>query len=167
MAKHRKIKKKEKININVSWSAIIAKKIPTKVKDPSSFMIPIEIGDMNFGKALCDLKSSINLMLLSTYRKLGFEELKNTSITMQLADGSLVHLKGVLEDLSVKVQRTGHENEISGRNQAGMARRRRIVTDELTKRRKAREKEKINSSTNKSMFEDKGYDFETWTMIPS
>ncbi|KAA3478667.1 hypothetical protein EPI10_019265 [Gossypium australe] len=73
---------------------------------------------------------------MAALRKLRFEEFKNTSITMQLADGSLVHLKSVLEDLSVKVQRTGHENEISGRTHVGMARRRRIVMDELTKRSK-------------------------------
>ncbi|KAA3487165.1 bromodomain-containing protein [Gossypium australe] len=48
--------------------------------------------------------ANINLIPLSIYRKLRLEELKNTSITLQLAYRSLVRPKGVLENILVKVR---------------------------------------------------------------
>lgn len=46
------------------------------MKDPGSFTIPIEIGDIHFSKALCDLDANVNLMPLFVYEKLGLGELK-------------------------------------------------------------------------------------------
>ncbi|KAA3470640.1 Retrovirus-related Pol polyprotein from transposon opus [Gossypium australe] len=84
MTKCRKIKKGEKININVECNTL-------KIKDPESFAIPIEIGEFNFGKALCDSGVNINMMPLSIYQKLGLGE-------------SLVHPKGVLKHVLVNVR---------------------------------------------------------------
>ncbi|KAA3470250.1 Retrovirus-related Pol polyprotein from transposon opus [Gossypium australe] len=103
---------KEHVNAIALWSgkilnntsAIISKKMPSKLKDPSSFTISIEIGDIYFSKAFCDLGANINLMPLSIYRKLRVGDLKNTSITLPLAGRSLVHQKGKLEDVLVKVR---------------------------------------------------------------
>ncbi|KAA3483363.1 Retrovirus-related Pol polyprotein from transposon opus [Gossypium australe] len=67
-------------------------------------MIPIEIRDRHFSKALCDLGASINLLPLLIYQKLGLGDLKNTSIMLQLANRSLVHQKCVLDDVLVKVR---------------------------------------------------------------
>lgn len=75
-----------------------------KLKDPGSFTIPIEIADIHFSKGLCDLKANINLMPLSINNKLGLGELKNTQITLRLANRLSVQLKGVLEDMLVKVR---------------------------------------------------------------
>ncbi|KAA3487340.1 Retrovirus-related Pol polyprotein from transposon opus [Gossypium australe] len=83
MLRHRKIKVGEQVNINASCSTIIL----TQLKGLGNFMIPIEIGNIHFNRALCDLGASINLMPLSIYEKLG----------------SSVHLKGVLEDMLLKV----------------------------------------------------------------
>lgn len=57
------------------------------------------IGDQFIGKALCDLGASINLMPLSIYKKLGLNEAKPTSVTLQLADRSLTYPKGIIKDV--------------------------------------------------------------------
>ncbi|XP_073049469.1 uncharacterized protein [Primulina eburnea] len=53
--------------------------------------------------ALCDLGASINLMPLSVFRKLGLGMPKPTQMSLQLADGSVKHPRGVKEDVLVKV----------------------------------------------------------------
>jgi hypothetical protein len=56
-----------------------------------------------FEKALCDLGASINLMPLFIFKKLGLGEAKPTTVTLQLADKSLKHPRGIIEDVLVKV----------------------------------------------------------------
>ena len=55
--------------------------------------------------ALCDLGASINLMLLSVFRQLQLVKAKPTTVTLQLADRSLAHPRGVIEDVLVKVDK--------------------------------------------------------------
>ena len=57
------------------------------------------------GKALCDLGASINLMSLSIFKRLGLGEAKPTTVTLQLADRSLKHPRGMIEDILVKVDK--------------------------------------------------------------
>ncbi|KAA3470683.1 gag-asp_proteas domain-containing protein [Gossypium australe] len=82
MSRREKIEKREQIALNVECSIVVSRKVPSKIKDPGSFTIPIEIGRVNFGKALCDLGASINLMRLSIY----------------------LRAKGVFEDMLVRVR---------------------------------------------------------------
>ncbi|KAK8556163.1 hypothetical protein V6N12_002576 [Hibiscus sabdariffa] len=77
--------------------------IPTKRNDPGSFIIPCSIGDKYVGKALCDLGSSVNLMLKSVFMKLGMRIARPTTVILQLADRSHVRPEGKVEDLLVKV----------------------------------------------------------------
>ena len=86
-------------------SAILQRKIPQKLKDPGSFTISCTIGDFNFNKVLCDLGASINLMPLSIFRKLGLGEVKPTTVSLQLADRSIKHPRGIIEDVLVKVDK--------------------------------------------------------------
>ncbi|GKC19989.1 reverse transcriptase domain-containing protein [Tanacetum coccineum] len=53
--------------------------------------------------ALADLGGSINLMPLSVWKKLSLPELTPTRMTLELADQSVAHPKGVAEDVFVKV----------------------------------------------------------------
>ena len=73
------------------------------MKDPGSFTIPCIIGEHNFGKALCDLGASVNLMPFSIYRKLQIGEAMPNSVSLQLADRTLAFPRGVVEDVLVKV----------------------------------------------------------------
>lgn len=59
---------------------------------------------LQFGKALCDLGTSINLMPLSVFEKIRIGDLRNNHVTLQLADRSSIHPKGILEDVFVQVR---------------------------------------------------------------
>ena len=84
-------------------SALIQKKLPPKLKDAGNLSIPCEIGYMNFERALCDLGASVRLMPLSICQKPEICELKSTTISLQLADHSVKHPIGILEDVPIKV----------------------------------------------------------------
>ena len=83
--------------------AILQKKLPPKLQDPGSFAIPFSIGNRVSGKALCDLGETINLMLLSMFKRLKLGEPKSTTISLQLADRSYQHPRGIIENVLVKV----------------------------------------------------------------
>jgi len=67
----RKPKDDENIALSENCSDILQRKLPPKMKDPCAFTIPCAIGKVNIGRALCDLRASINLMPLSIMKKLG------------------------------------------------------------------------------------------------
>ena len=105
LANKKKLGEYETITLSEECSAILQKKLPLKLKDSGSFTIPCSIGNAEFGKALCDLRASINLMPLSFFKRLGFGEAKPTTVTFQLVDCSLKHLRGIIEDVLVKVDK--------------------------------------------------------------
>lgn len=84
-------------------SAIIQNKLPPKLTDPGSFSIPCSVGDVAISRALCDLGASVSLMPYSICQKLQVGELKPTTISLQLADRSVKHPLGVLEDVPLQV----------------------------------------------------------------
>ena len=95
----------EIVNLTEECSAILQRKLQQKLKDPGSFTIPCTIGNAIFERALCDLGASINLMPLSIFKRLGLGEARPTTVTLQLADRSLKHPRGVIEDVLVKVEK--------------------------------------------------------------
>lgn len=64
MSKKMKLEEFEKVKLTKECSAILQRKLPKKLNDPSSFTIPCTIGESTIDKALCDLGNSINLMPL-------------------------------------------------------------------------------------------------------
>ncbi|GJR25341.1 reverse transcriptase domain-containing protein [Tanacetum coccineum] len=58
---------------------------------------------MDVCHALVDLGTSINLMPLSIWKNLSLPELTPTRMTLELADRSITHPKGLAEDVYVKV----------------------------------------------------------------
>ena len=52
-----------------------------------------------------DLVASVNLLPYSVYKQPGLGELKPTTITLSLADRSMKILKGIVEDVLVKVDK--------------------------------------------------------------
>ncbi|XP_022156804.1 uncharacterized protein LOC111023637 [Momordica charantia] len=103
LTKKRKLDEYETMAMTKACSSILMSKIPAKMKDPRSFTIPVSIGGQQIGIALCDLGASINLMPLSIYSKLGIKEARPTTVTVQLADRSITHPEGKIEDVSVQV----------------------------------------------------------------
>ena len=73
------------------------------MQDPCHFTIPCTIGNLEFKKALCDSRASINLMPLSVVKKLSLGELTSTAMTLQMADRTMAQPEGVLEDVLINV----------------------------------------------------------------
>ena len=94
LSKKRRLGEFETVALTEECSVILKNKLPPKLKDPGSFMIPCSIGNQYFRKALCDLGASINLMPMSIFKKRGIGEARPTTVTLQLADRSLAHLEG-------------------------------------------------------------------------
>ena len=105
LSQKRRLADFETVNLTEECSAILQRKLPQKLKDPDSFTIPCTIGNAIFERALCDLGASINLMPLSIFKRLGLGEAHPTTVTLQLADRSLKHPRGVVEDVLVKVDK--------------------------------------------------------------
>ena len=95
----------ETVNLTEECSAILQRNLSQKLKNPGSFTIPCSIGIAIFERALYDLGASINLMPLSIFKRLGLGEAHLTTVTLQLANRSLKHPRGVIEDVLVKVDK--------------------------------------------------------------
>ncbi|GJT82715.1 reverse transcriptase domain-containing protein [Tanacetum coccineum] len=89
--------------LNENCSAVLLKKLPEKLGDPGKFLIPCDFSELDECLALADLGASINLMPLSVWKQLSLPELTSTRMTLELADRSVAHPKGVAEDIFVKV----------------------------------------------------------------
>ncbi|KAJ9556674.1 hypothetical protein OSB04_011288 [Centaurea solstitialis] len=106
LSKKKKLTEYETIALTKECSALVTNKIPPKLKDPGSFTIPCSIVmRKTIGKALCDLGAGINLMPLSVFKSLEIGEARPTTISIQLADKSLVWPKGKIEDVLVQVDK--------------------------------------------------------------
>ena len=103
LSKNRKITEEGIVSLTATCSAVIQKTLPEKMQDLGNFTIPYKIRDVDMGKALCDFGTSINLMPLPVAQRLSFGELTPTSIALQMADITFAHLKGILEDVLIKV----------------------------------------------------------------
>ena len=52
---------------------------------------------------MCDLGVSVSLLPLSLFKRMAIGELRPTEMTLQLADCSIIHPAGFIEDIPVKV----------------------------------------------------------------
>nr|GEX20005.1 reverse transcriptase domain-containing protein [Tanacetum cinerariifolium] len=98
-----KLFKLAKVPLNENCSAMLLKKLLEKLRDPGKFLIPCDFTGMDVCHALADLGASINLMPLSIWKKLSLPELTPTRMTLELADRSITHPKGVTKDVFIKV----------------------------------------------------------------
>ncbi|GJR32154.1 reverse transcriptase domain-containing protein [Tanacetum coccineum] len=83
--------------------AILQNKVPPKLGDPGSFLIPCNFNKAFSCNALADLGASINLMSYSLYAKLSLETLKPTKMSVRLADWSFQYPVGIAENMLVEV----------------------------------------------------------------
>ncbi|GJS78718.1 reverse transcriptase domain-containing protein [Tanacetum coccineum] len=84
-------------------SAMIQNKVPPKLGDPRSFLIPCNFNKTFSCNALADLGASINLMPYSLYAKLSLETLKPTKMSIRLADRSFQYPVGIAKNMLVEV----------------------------------------------------------------
>ncbi|GKC48093.1 reverse transcriptase domain-containing protein [Tanacetum coccineum] len=93
------------ITMNERCSAVLLNKLPLKEKDPGSFTIPCDIGQLHINNALADLGASISLMPYTMYEKLGLGEPKATRMSLELADRSIQYPRGIVENVLIKVDK--------------------------------------------------------------
>ncbi|XP_019251219.1 PREDICTED: uncharacterized protein LOC109230146 [Nicotiana attenuata] len=74
------------VTLTQTYGSVVTRTMAQKVSDPGSFTIPCTIGSYAFAKVLCDLGSSINLMPLAIYTKLGIGRARPSSMLLQPAD---------------------------------------------------------------------------------
>ncbi|GKB23570.1 reverse transcriptase domain-containing protein [Tanacetum coccineum] len=86
-------------------SAILQNKVPLKLGDPGSFLIPCNFNKAFSCNALADLGSSINLMPYSLYAKLSLKTLKPTKMNVRLADRSFQYPVGIAKTKLVEVDK--------------------------------------------------------------
>ncbi|GJS85317.1 reverse transcriptase domain-containing protein [Tanacetum coccineum] len=84
-------------------SALIQNKVPPKLGDPESFLIPCNFNKAFSCDALANLGASINVMPYSLYAKLSLETLKPTKMSVRLADISFQYPVGIVENMLVEV----------------------------------------------------------------
>ncbi|XP_023758859.1 uncharacterized protein LOC111907324 [Lactuca sativa] len=99
----RKLKGNEKVKVSENVSAVLQKRLPPKCKDPGVFTVPCKLGNLSVPRAMLDLGASINVLPSSLFKTIAVGPLKRTGVIIQLAGRSLVHPKGVLEDVLVQV----------------------------------------------------------------
>ncbi|GKF37757.1 reverse transcriptase domain-containing protein, partial [Tanacetum coccineum] len=84
-------------------SAMIQNKVPPKLREPGSFLIPYTFSKAFSCNALADLGVSINLMPYALYVKLSLETLKLTRMSVRLADRSFQHLIRIAKNTLIEV----------------------------------------------------------------
>ncbi|XP_047148002.1 uncharacterized protein LOC124820375 [Vigna umbellata] len=105
LSKKKRYFDKGTIEVQGNCSAILQKTLPPKFKDSGSFTIPCTIGNHDIGKALVDIGASINLMPLSMVENMGGLEVKPTRMILQMADRSIKHPYGVVEDVVIQIDK--------------------------------------------------------------
>ncbi|GJV17509.1 reverse transcriptase domain-containing protein [Tanacetum coccineum] len=84
-------------------SAMIQNKVPPKLGDPRSFLIPCNFNKTFSCNALADLDASINLMSYSLYAKLSLKNLKPTKMSIRLAERSFQNPVGIAKNMLIEV----------------------------------------------------------------
>jgi len=103
---NRRLRGNKKISIGRNVLALIGKfvpQIPEKCKDPSTFCVPCIICNNKFENAMLDLCASINVMPLSIFKSLSLGPLQPTGVLIQLANTSVAHPTGLVDDVLVRV----------------------------------------------------------------
>ncbi|GJW20691.1 reverse transcriptase domain-containing protein [Tanacetum coccineum] len=84
-------------------STIIQNKVPPKLGDPKSFLIPCTFSKTFSCNVLADLGASINLMPYSLYAKLSLKTFQPTKMSVRLTDRSFQYPIGIAENMLVEV----------------------------------------------------------------
>jgi hypothetical protein len=74
-------------------------RMSAKRGDPGRPVITITFGAYTFKNALCDFGSSVNIMPKVIYKKINGSPLLYTTMCLQLANLSLCHPEGILDDV--------------------------------------------------------------------
>ncbi|XP_074288743.1 uncharacterized protein LOC141613900 [Silene latifolia] len=105
LSKKRSFDEVETVAFTHECYAALQANSPPKLKDPGSFSIACNIGPLSIDNALCDLGASVSVMPYKICNQLNMTKLKCTNMTIQLAEKSIKHPMGILEDVPVKIRK--------------------------------------------------------------
>ncbi|GJU22307.1 reverse transcriptase domain-containing protein [Tanacetum coccineum] len=91
--------------LNEECLAIVQNKLPPKLGNPGSFLIPCTIAGSVKYLALADLGASINLMPYSLYASLSRNTLKPARMSIRLANHTYQYPMGIAENILVQVRK--------------------------------------------------------------
>jgi len=101
--KLKKDQNQEMISRVITQETYKKKVIQEKLDDPGLFTLPCPLGPLTFNMCLCDLGASVSLMPLSKAKRLGIMKYKFYNLALLLADGSVAHPHGLIENMPVKI----------------------------------------------------------------
>ncbi|XP_023743322.1 uncharacterized protein LOC111891494 [Lactuca sativa] len=96
------LEKNSKVILSEQSSKVIFGELPKKMGDPGLLTLPCEFGNNMKTYALANSEASINLMPYSFYQKLNLPDLKATRMMIHMANHSVTHPRGIVEDILVK-----------------------------------------------------------------
>ncbi|XP_023767926.1 uncharacterized protein LOC111916489 [Lactuca sativa] len=95
----KKLKGIQTVKVGEDISVVLQKWLLKKCKDPGVFMVPCKMGNLFVPRVMLDLGASINVLPYTSYKTMVIGPLAEIIVIIQLADRSLAHPKGVLEDV--------------------------------------------------------------------
>jgi hypothetical protein len=101
---NRPIPKTDKLVFAKRCIAAILDGLPDKMGDPGVPTISCLIGTHKFDQALCDLGASMSIMPKVIYDQLNHDSSVPISMHLQLADPSIRHPVGIIEDILVRIR---------------------------------------------------------------
>ncbi|XP_070036670.1 uncharacterized protein [Nicotiana tomentosiformis] len=102
VAHKRRLTEFETVALTEQCISRVQNKLSQKL-DPGSFTILVRLGNIDVGRALCNLGASINLMRLSLFKQLGLGAPRPTTVMLQLANRSMAYPEGVIEDVLLQI----------------------------------------------------------------
>ncbi|XP_042404625.1 uncharacterized protein LOC121994764 [Zingiber officinale] len=103
----------ETIALTENCSALLMANSPPKLQDPGSFSIPCKIRSELIPRAFYDLGASISLLPYSLCKKLGLQNIKLTTMALQLTNHSCRYPMEIVEDVPVEDVQSLHELAVS------------------------------------------------------
>ncbi|KAL7593720.1 uncharacterized protein LOC111911455 [Lactuca sativa] len=97
------LKKNSKVILSEQSSRAVLGELPKKMGDPRRLTLQCEFGNNLKTYALADSGASINLMPYSFYQKLNIQKMTVTKMTIHMANRSVTHPRGIIEDILVKI----------------------------------------------------------------
>ncbi|XP_042065459.1 uncharacterized protein LOC121808970 [Salvia splendens] len=101
-----KLPKEGMVQVSAQCSHFLTGRIPLKMEDPGSCHISCEVENRQFLSCLLDQGSGISLMAQKTADEIGLlKRIKLANVHLKLADQSIIKLRGIVEDVLVKVDK--------------------------------------------------------------
>ncbi|XP_050909933.1 uncharacterized protein LOC127123788 [Lathyrus oleraceus] len=94
---------KEQVNMIEKDETAVPQSFPPKMTDLGKFTIACTSGGVKIPHTLCHLWSNINVMLMNKFKELKLGETIPSNMTLTLADSSITHLLGIVQDVLVHV----------------------------------------------------------------